>query len=425
MKFQDCKNAKELKQELLKVLSNTGKSGLDDSILYHYTNITVLYSILKNGYIWLGRTDEMNDRMEEEYIQSEGDGSELQFTAFSRVEENMAMYKMYAPAPDGVMVGLSYRYAKRIIDEARSSKDSKVGFHIVRDRKVTDDIVEGDLYWAEVCYKALHTDELFAGDKHNSYIHDPLNNHDLAGVVKLYGWSYEKEIRLCASLNTKLDKHERIAVRLSDEILKNLRIVTCPDFNYTDNAQEISWMKRNGYSIVHSNYLGLVDLGFDLSQKAYISKLEKENQKLQKENDELKNDIYKSDKELFEDIVNKLQPLKYYLTECDLGAGINEALIDILVDLLEEKKDPLKTFMNKHIEKCRNEILIAIDNFVSYSSINMIYTGNVLRVLGEEECWKSPKALERYKSRVNEINRLASLIWDKYAQFVNKYKEKG
>ncbi len=32
MRFQDCKNSKELKQELLKVLSNTGKNGLDNSI---------------------------------------------------------------------------------------------------------------------------------------------------------------------------------------------------------------------------------------------------------------------------------------------------------------------------------------------------------------------------------------------------------
>ena len=42
----------------------------------------------------------MNDRMEGEYIEAESDGTDLHFTSFSRVEENLAMYKMYSPAPD-------------------------------------------------------------------------------------------------------------------------------------------------------------------------------------------------------------------------------------------------------------------------------------------------------------------------------------
>ena len=38
--------------------------------------------------------------MEGEYIEAESDGTDLHFTSFSRVEENLAMYKMYSPAPD-------------------------------------------------------------------------------------------------------------------------------------------------------------------------------------------------------------------------------------------------------------------------------------------------------------------------------------
>jgi hypothetical protein len=50
----------------------------------------------------------MNDFFEGEIIKSiQGTGTHF-FTCFSRAEENMAMYKMYAPSPNGAMLKISY-----------------------------------------------------------------------------------------------------------------------------------------------------------------------------------------------------------------------------------------------------------------------------------------------------------------------------
>ena len=50
-KFEECTDAKELKDSLLQVISHTGSSGSDSAMLYHYTNTIAAEGILNGGYI--------------------------------------------------------------------------------------------------------------------------------------------------------------------------------------------------------------------------------------------------------------------------------------------------------------------------------------------------------------------------------------
>ena len=258
--FKDMKTSQEIKQYLLNVLSRTGGKDKKTACLYHYTKIKSLQAMLSSGYIWLGSTDQMNDYLEHEFVDSVKRENKLFFSCFSRVEENLAMYKMYAPSPDGAMMAIPFTMAEAIIDNLETSNGKKL-VRIVRDNKLTDEKIEADVYWAAVAYKDLHSSMLKSDTVVNTHISRPKNDPELVGFVKLYGWEYEKEVRLCAVTDRALGKNEKIAVELPSDIDRHISIITGPGFNRTGNLQLISELTRCDFDIKASEYDNLVNLG--------------------------------------------------------------------------------------------------------------------------------------------------------------------
>lgn len=257
--FKNLNTQDDLKAYLLNVLSRTGGKRKNEVFLYHYSRIPKFYSILLGGYLWLGSAENMNDYLESQFIGSGKNKDRLFFSCFSKAEENLAMYKMYAPRPNGAMMSLSFSSAQLLIDSLPKSGDKKL-VRIVRDNKLTDDTVEADVYWSAVVYKDLHSNLLKADTVFNRKINWPLSIPELAGYVKLNGWEYEKEVRLCAVTTSKLGENEKIAIRLPEEVIKNVRIVKCPGFEISTCRNYIVQLKSRGVSVRESEYEGLVDL---------------------------------------------------------------------------------------------------------------------------------------------------------------------
>ena len=287
--FKDLSTPKEIKAYLLNVLSRTGGKSKDAVSLYHYTRFSSLVSILSDGLIWLGSTEKMNDYLEGEFINSIDSRNRLFYSCFSRVEENLAMYKMYAPSPDGAMMAIPFSIAQSIIDELPYKDDKKL-LRVVRDNKLTDEEIEADVYWAAVVYKDLHTNLLKSETVFNSRIENPLTERELAGFIKLYGWEYEKEVRLCASTIVSLRSNERVAIPLPKGIARKISIVTVPEFDKPGHRKEIAKLKRLGISIHESEYDALVDLGFSppRSDSLLMALLAEENKRLREQLGELK-----------------------------------------------------------------------------------------------------------------------------------------
>ncbi len=168
---------------------------------------------------------------------------------------------MYAPEPNGVMISISYATAERIVDGQDRGPSGKHLVNIVRDGELTSDQIEVDLYWTAVCYKDLHTDNLSAENVVNSNIENPLLESSLAGFEKLYGWEYEKEVRLCAVTEQPLKNNEKVAVKLPKDIKKLLSVVLCPGFSKADNYTKYAELKMKSIKIKESEYKALVDLG--------------------------------------------------------------------------------------------------------------------------------------------------------------------
>lgn len=257
--FSNIKTPEEIKYYLLNVLTRTGGKTKDQIYLYHYTSINALAGILLSNSIWLGSTRTMNDYMEGEFIESSEGINRVFFACFSRAEENIAMYKMYAPPPNGAMLVISYSMAQAIIDNLPVS-ENKTMCNIVRDNKITPERVAADIYWSAVAYKALHSDLLKCETVKNKEIENPIFVQDLAGFVKLYGWEYEREVRLSAVTETILSENEKIALPLPSVVTNNAMIVTSPGFDKQKHQRTLSKLKRRGVTIHDSEYDGLADI---------------------------------------------------------------------------------------------------------------------------------------------------------------------
>ena len=106
--FRECEDSKEVRHYLLSVLSRTGGLSKGEAKMFHYTNISAFESMIRTNTIWLGSTLRMNDTFEGEMIQSDKGRNKLYYSCFSRSGENLAMYKMYAPSPGGIMISISF-----------------------------------------------------------------------------------------------------------------------------------------------------------------------------------------------------------------------------------------------------------------------------------------------------------------------------
>ncbi len=115
-KFEELTTPKEVIDYQKMVLSRTGGRSSDEAQLYHYTNIKSAIFIIRSGYMWLSPARGMNDILEEKILAASGLDN-LHYACFSRTNENLAMFKMYAPNPDGVMLSISLADARRMLEQ--------------------------------------------------------------------------------------------------------------------------------------------------------------------------------------------------------------------------------------------------------------------------------------------------------------------
>lgn len=422
MKFEEFKDPNELKNYLMQVLSRTGNNSINSKMLYHYTNESVVKNIIESSYIWLGTSEVMNDKIEKELVSSMMNRY-LYFMSFSRSEENLAMYKMYAAPPNGVMMSFSYATAKNILDNYRN----KLQFNIVRDDKVTDDVVDGELYWAEVCYKDLHSDRLCVGRKYNDNIANPLNQDSLCGFVKLDGWSYENEVRLCVALSNRLSKEERIAIRLSEDTMKRITIVKSPGFDSDKYSDTLAFIKRSGIVINESNYEGLVDFKEINNNADDIDRLRTRVIELEHIISKSQGVIMNSDKVLYDKIVKIYDSIKYYLTDFDFSNDYEKDTFDKLYRFLLEADSPQNEFVNEEIEKTRQNLIKVSVRFFRYLTTHTFLRGNRFVshcYLAEYNLIKSDSEDDqRYEAEADKMNHLADDVWEKYKELVRKYRK--
>lgn len=175
MEFKDFSTPKQIKDYLLKVLSRTGGKNSNEVYIYHYSNMNAIYNMINGGYIWLSSPNSMNDTFEKEVIKLSKNTYNYYFTSFSQTEENIAMYKMYAPQPDGAMLCINYEDAKFILSELERAASGKVIATIVRNSKETEETIEADVFFASVAYKGLRDDLIICGTVVNNLLLEHLN----------------------------------------------------------------------------------------------------------------------------------------------------------------------------------------------------------------------------------------------------------
>lgn len=375
--FENITDPSMIRAYLLGVLSRTGGQKLDSVKLYHYSSIHAVVSIAKTRYIWLGSTENMNDYFEVQLIK-EAQGSNTQyFTCFSRAEENLAMYKMYAASPNGAMMSISFADAKRIVDKLPKMTNGKYHVKIVRDSVLTDETVEADIYWAAVAYKALHTDLIRAGEVTNKKINQPFNQRELAGFIKLYGWEYEKEVRLCARLSVALMPGEKVAIPIPEDV--KISVITCPGFDKTQNKQGIFELTRLGIEHKESEYESFVDLGYTeieeikklkgqisakdriitakerviSEQEGVIGKLQKEQQKRLTDEEET---------ELLMEVDHTIQILNKQLDDL---AGFSHSVSDQVKKLVAEITPPIEGALVNRITLFLQESINSLEDILS------------------------------------------------------------
>ncbi len=200
-RFESCSNPYEITGYLKHMHMYAPKRY---QMLYHYSDIGSILSIIDTGYLWLGPIGNMNDYLENEFYNSFSDKKHLYLSSFSKTGENLAMYKMYSNSESGAVISIPYRSITNMVRSLSQKTSGLCDVYLVKDRKVTNETVEAEVYVTSVCYKDLHTNTLKCGSVENTMIDDPLNNPELIGYIKLDGWEFEKEVRICAVTNVPL-----------------------------------------------------------------------------------------------------------------------------------------------------------------------------------------------------------------------------
>ena len=259
-RFECCSNPYEITGYLKHVYMNMGSKPKDQKVLFHYSNINSIHAILSNGCFWLGSISRMNDYLESEFYNSSCSDKLLYFASFSRFDENLAMYKMYGDRYSGASLKISYSDMISLVNSLQIDSTEYYDGVVVHDSLETDKHIRVKMYLATVCYKELHSNVLKVGTVSNNLISNPLNNPELAGFVKLDGWEYEKEVRLCAETDIDLGVNDRIAIHIPTEIIKKVEVIKCPGFDNGKNKNVLSKLKRIGITIRESEYESLVDL---------------------------------------------------------------------------------------------------------------------------------------------------------------------
>lgn len=410
MAFADYETVEEIKEYLKKVLNRTGGKGKNTLFLHHYTNVDALYSIMNNGSFWLASSDKMNDFLEDDYVKAASLGKKFFFMSFSKNEENLAMYKMYAPNPKGVVFSFSYEIAEEIITNIASAENDYKKVNIVRNNILTEETVEAKVYWSAVCYKDLKTDELFAETVSNKKIKKVFSRNDFAGFVKPYGWEFEKEVRLCAVTTRPLEENEKIAIKISDDILSEIFVTLCPGFEKKESGYKK--IVRMCNKIATSPHDGIVDLGENSNYlEDKIKELQKKCDLLEKSNAELMISLDNQKKESKEElgINTKLNLLKEIFD-----------WIGKILKMGDESSRLLEKSLSKDNPEIRGEKYILFES--ALSEMQMEYSNSKGKYKGYLELLKLSQDFENLNNVV--INYIEGLrkIGMKYLHKANTIK---
>ena len=257
-RFEDLSSASDVKAYLKSILKYSGNTSKKNKLLSHYSNIECVLNIVEGGYLWLGSMSKMNDNLEYEVVRDLP--YKLFFISFSKMSENIAMYRMYSQAPNGIILEISYMDAEDLVNDIPKDESGKCILNVVRDKKVTEETVKADVYWAAVCYKELHSNRIKTGSVTNSKIKEPMLEDELAGFIKLDGWEFEKEVRLCAVTDDRVDDNICLAIKLPEAFSTKITAIKCPDFNKEKYNSEIRKLKKYGVTVRESEYESIVTL---------------------------------------------------------------------------------------------------------------------------------------------------------------------
>lgn len=230
--FEKIDNAYDLKT----YLQYYGGIRDNKGFLHHYTSLSTIISILKNGTWHLSQASCMNDILEF----TNGDKSrwsKLFFTSFMREDdESIGMWSMYGqPWDKGVKISIP----KNIAVDWLIREDIRVSEVDCRTKNKKREISESlylQPFLSAVAYANTdrinhkgEVEEVKYGTVKNSNLtectHDPI----LTGYIKDEAWAYEKEIRLCIEFRN-VPNFKRIALNIPDEVIDNIILTPSPLF---------------------------------------------------------------------------------------------------------------------------------------------------------------------------------------------------
>lgn len=257
--FSKYDDPADVSRFLIKSIKRRNKAA-NRMFIYHYGNIQNIVRIIENHEIWLGNPMRMNDLLEKQmFVNAKIDGRFF-FTSFSKAKENIAMYRMYSgknnDLSSGAMIQINYAYADRMIAESDSE------FEIIKyddtGRGIKNGSVTASLYWSSVCYKNPTSNFIRVNTVHNNKLDDPLNSPVLCGQIKIDGWEYEKEVRIIAKTDIRLDDSEKLCLKLPPFTQSDVCVVLCPGFDKLKNDKYLGKLYQMDIDYKESYYNGLV-----------------------------------------------------------------------------------------------------------------------------------------------------------------------
>ena len=204
----------------------------DKDFFYHYTTFDRLELILKNRTFVLSSFSEMNDRHEEQTIQSEFARSAY-VGSFSRADnEVMAMWGMYAiPWEKGVRIGIpktAFRQWIRELDHIYAFDNYVIGerYSVSKKQKKINAVCYYDklnqrLDWSN---RRLYLRKLSA-------FNDIATNPQSNGYVKHKTWSTEEEIRVLIKPDIP-NPPIRIVLEIPQDVIDQMVVVLGPNFDF-------------------------------------------------------------------------------------------------------------------------------------------------------------------------------------------------
>lgn len=220
--------------------------------LYHYTTAYNANNILNSGEFWLSRFRDMNDKNEAKL--HENDGKNVFCLSFcSSNTEKIPLWYLYSGiVGKGVSIAFTPGTMARFINSIQKCElfEKQDRNNILE--KVGRDGLEIECGW--VFYRKKDANEVFYRNKWCS-LSNGTNTPDMNAFesnnffVKDYPWEYEREFRIVIKLtnvdNALLDiKDLRIAVKIPDEIYKDIKIKTAPEFDNRSALLEQEGFKK-------------------------------------------------------------------------------------------------------------------------------------------------------------------------------------